>query len=633
MSRPQQPRYRAHGSFCLVFVIATLLQGEALGQDLALATAPLAEIVVVSSRIPLPLRRIGTSVSLIDAADIAARGNVSLTDVLRQFPAVAVSNSGGTGQTTNLRIRGEEGFRTLTLMDGLRLSDPSAPQVGPQFDHLISSGIHRVEILRGPQGLSHGADAGGVVDLSSRRGSAGLQGALDAQSGAFGTRSVAANAGGAAGTGDFFASATRLQTDGFNALTADDVFADRDGYANDTVHLRGGLDFGAHWRMEGVHRIVDATTRHDNCFSPTNNGHDCSTAFKQQSSRLALIWSGEQLSHTVSAQHTGTDRQGYASGSFSYGAQGELERWEYRGSATALPGFDLVFGADLETVLNNREGRDNRGAYLEYLSDFSDTLFFTAGLRHDANDDFGSNNSYRTSAAYLVDLAPATALKFKGSIGSGFRAPSPYEIQYNLGPWAFSPAAQVQLLQERSKGWEAGVEYVQGNALKVEAVYFDQNVEDAIEFDLFGWSGYLQERGSSQSQGVELSAEAGLGAHWRVIGNYTYNDTARPNGQQRLRRPRQLFNAGLSWQGFDQQSLALNAFVRASRNSLDGAEPAVALADFAVLDLSANLRINAALQVYARIENALDENYQEVLGYHSADRAAYLGFRLSYGTL
>jgi vitamin B12 transporter len=618
----------------LALALAALLPAVAPAlaqQQEAAHTKPLEEIVVISSRIPIPLRQIGTSVSVISAADIEERGNLNLTDVLRQLPAVGVSNSGGAGQSTSLRIRGEEGFRTLTIMDGLRLSDPSAPQVGPQLEHLLSSGISRIEILRGPQGLGYGADAGGVLNISTRNGSEGLQAGLDLQGGSFGTRQASATLAGANSTADFFVAASRFDSDGFNALAADTVFADKDGYNNDTLHLRGGLNLGEQWRLELVRRQIDGETRYDNCFSPTNGGNDCLAVFEQRSTRLALDYEGSSIRHSLSYNRNDTERDNYSSGAISFGAQGELERWEYIGSASGLPGFNLVWGADLETALNNGEGRDNTGLYLEYLSDFSESLYLTAGLRHDDNDDFGSNTSHRLSAAWLMDLQDDATLKFKASHGSGFRAPSPYEVQYNRGSWAYPPASLVQLQQESSKGWEAGVEYVQGYSVKLEAVWFRQQVEDAIIFDPVTWSGYLQDIGTSRSQGLELSAEIGLGEHWRLTGNYTWNDTERPDGQQRLRRPKQLLNAGLSWYGLAEQRLNLNAFLRASRDSIDELSGSTtALPDFAVLDLTANLRLNDTLQLYGRIENVLDEDYQEIIGYNAAERAAYVGFRLSY---
>ena len=59
--------------------------------------SPFTEIVVVASQVPQPLVRTGTSVSTLSADEIRAHGNFALSDVLRQLPAVAASNAGGTG--------------------------------------------------------------------------------------------------------------------------------------------------------------------------------------------------------------------------------------------------------------------------------------------------------------------------------------------------------------------------------------------------------------------------------------------------------------------------------------------------------------------------------------------------------
>ena len=592
-------------------------------------SSPLEEIFVTSSLIPQPLRQVCTSVSVLTRTEIEAHGNVSLVDILRQMPAIATTNAGGAGKATSLRIRGEEGFRTLVIFDGMRLSDPASTQIGPRLEHLMSDGIGRVEVLRGPQGLAYGADAGGVVNISSRSGEKGFFANVDVQAGELGTERLSGNVGGGNDKVDYFLSVSDFETDGYNTRQADSVLKDDDGYSNTTVHGRFGFALSENLRVNLVHREVDGDTEFDRCFSGTTV-HDCTSDYEFKGSRAELEYSSDNFSHSLSYSNMKTDRENFALGVSSFTANGEMKRWEYLGSATNLPGFDLVVGIDHEKSIINDLGRDNDGYFLEFLSDFSDNFFMTAGIRHDDNEDFGTYNSYRTGTAYLIDLDNTATLKFKASFGTGFRAPSPFEIAYNAGPFAFPPAALVSLSQEESEGYEFGVEYVLGHRLHLEAVYFDQEVEDAIFFDLAGFSGYLQDAGTSTSQGVEITANVQLTDSLRLTTNYTYNDTERPNGLQRRRRPEDLMNIGLAYTTFNDR-LNLNGYYRISRNATDEASgQQVDLDDFEVLDISASYRFTDAYSIYARIENVFDENYEEIIGFNSPDRAAYIGFKYNF---
>lgn len=582
------------------------------------------EIVITSSRIPTLRSQIGTSVSILDEFDLQAHGNLSLVNVLRQAPAIGSNSNGGTGKTTTLRVRGEEGFRTLTILDGMRIQDPSAPQIATSFEHILSSGVSRVEILRGPQGLAYGADAGGVINISTRNTDQGFFANADAQAGEFGTQQLGVNLGGGNDAVDYYLSATDFESDGYNTRTSDTVLQDDDGYENTTLHGRIGFALSDALRIDLTHRDMDAASEHDGCFAGTTV-HDCVNTNDLSASRIEISYEGTEFTHSFAYNNTDTKRTIYALGSPSFSTDGELERWEYIGSATAFAGFDLVWGADQEEALNQGTGRDNTGVFIEYLSDFSDRLFITAGLRHDDNDDFGSNTSHRLSGAYLFDLADGATFKLKSAFGSGFRAPSPYEISYNSGPFAYPPAAGTALLQEESEGWEIGVEYFSGG-LHLEAVYFDQDVENAIEFDLATFSGYIQDIGTSSSKGIELIAEIPLNNSFRLQGNYTYNDTERPDGTQRLRRPENLLNVGILYSGLDNR-LNINGFYRSQANSVDSGG---AIEDFNVLDLTASYQLSESLRLYGRIENLFDEDYQEVLGFNTAGRAAYLGINFQF---
>jgi len=54
------------------------------------------------------------------------------------------------------------------------------------------------------------------------------------------------------------------------------------------------------------------------------------------------------------------------------------------------------------------------------------------------------------------------------------------------------------------------------------------------------------------------------------------------------------------------------------------------LDDYDVVDLSASYSISQRFEVYGRIENATNEEYQEVAGYNTAGRTLYGGVRMHF---
>ncbi len=377
--------------------LSPFISQPALAQNATAESNELNEIIVTSSRIATPLRQIGTSVSVLNSDDLNARSNDSLLDILRTLPAVAVSNNGGQGQISTMRIRGEEGYRTLTLLDGMKLSDPSVTQVQPQLEHLLSSGIERVEILRGPQGLSYGADAGGVVNISTRRDSNELRTTVDVLSGAFGTRQVNGNVSAGNDRGGFFVSASQLETDGFNARKADTATADDDGYDNSSLHARIGVNASESLRLELVHRDVAGESAYDGCFHPTNFSqvHDCDADFEQQASRASATYEGASGTHSLAYARTATERDYFTLGAATYDFTGETKRWEYLGTATGFDSFKLVYGADLEE-------EDNQG-------DTRDQLVTTSNISVTSRTQFSSPPVSAATRAMISAITTATA--------------------------------------------------------------------------------------------------------------------------------------------------------------------------------------------------------------------------------
>ena len=597
-----------------------------------LADNMLEEIVVTSTGVEMPLRQVGTSISVIDQEEIERLGFISLYDVLRTQPGVSVTNTGGAGSATSLRIRGEEGYRTLVLLDGIDISDTSGPQVSPRFGQLLSSGVQRVEILRGPQGLMYGGDAGGVVNVTTIAPSDGFGGEVSAEGGRYGAQQLSGNVGGGNDTVDFNLSGADYSNDGFNARSTDTVVRDDDGYDNSTVNARIGYQATQALRFTLVGRDVDGNNRYDDCytvdtFEPTDR---CRDKYEQQAWRLAGDYRAGRFEHQLAYTGNDTDRTFYSDGQTSFRARGTLERIGYLGNFRYSDDLRLVYGAERQQESmddgSTDASRDQYGYYFEYQGGFSDRLFVTAGTRFDDNDDFGTHTSYRLSSAYLIPLAGGE-LKLKGTYGTGFRAPSLYEVAYNSGSFAYPPASETTLREEQSKGYDLGLSWGADSGLYLEAVYFDQKIEDEIYFDLANYSGYLQRDGTTDSNGVELSVAWPIVASLSLTANYTFNNTETAAGQSRPYRPEHLANLGLSWRTLA-DTLVLGAAWRLSQDAedVDGSQ----LDDYQLLELSASYQLLPSLQLFGRLENALDEDYQEVPTYNTSGAAGYAGVKYTF---
>lgn len=587
----------------------------------------LEEVTVTASQPEQPLLQVGASVSVITGETLRQLNSHGLAESLRNLPGVTVTRQGGAGALTTVRVRGEEGYRTRLMMDGIPLSDVSAPQAMPRFELMMGNQLDRVEVLRGPQGLIYGADAGGVVSVFSRQAERPFEADITMEGGELQTFLVDANLRGAHERLNYSLSATDYASSGFNARL-DDSSGEPDGAQNTTWHGTLQAQVTERHQLQTVLRQVDSFTEYDNCTDASGaRSDDCSSYNKVQAGRAAWRYAGSSQTHELAYVRSQLERQDFLADSFALlDQESEVNRWIYQGAHRFGAPLTFTWGLDhleesYRDFLDGGEGQSRQtGGYFEGLVSISERFHYNLGVRRDHHEAFGGHTNYRFSAAYLIPLG-GESLKLKGAWGTGFRAPSLLETNNQV---------EGQTLQEeRSEGVELGLAWLAA-AGTLEMVVFGTDLTNRIDYD-FDAGGYRQVEGTGRSQGIELSVHRDLGRYFTLSAQYTHNQTQMDKNasetEQRPLRPRDSYALGFV-SHLLRNRLHLGVHYRGAYRTVDA--EGEALNNYQVLDVNLSWQWRENLQYFLRAQNLADADYQEVRNYRAAPRTFYGGVKLSF---
>jgi vitamin B12 transporter len=130
---------------------------------------------------------------------------------------------------------------------------------------MVSSEIEKIEILRGPQGLMYGADAGGVVNIRTRSGSQDFKSQLSMEVGRYDSQAVDVYVSGGSERSDAFVSVSDTRTEGFDLNSATITNPENDGYENTTIHTKFGWNLSEQVRAQLVVRDTQSLNEYDKC--------------------------------------------------------------------------------------------------------------------------------------------------------------------------------------------------------------------------------------------------------------------------------------------------------------------------------------------------------------------------------
>ncbi|WP_198683150.1 TonB-dependent receptor plug domain-containing protein [Peristeroidobacter agariperforans] len=611
------------------------------------------DVIVTANRIAQETSRVGDSVTVITAKEQRRSQKTAVSDLIAMTPGVAVARNGGLGGTTTLRIRGAESHQTMVLIDGVKLNDPSSASGEFSFADLLTTDFAQVEVLRGPQSTLWGSQAiGGVVNIVTPVPEGPLSASVSAEGGTHETAMVRAHA--QAG-GDRFAwrvSGNYLTSDGISAYSRDLGGREADGYRNVGFNARGILHITDNVSAEIRSTWSDGRSEFDSFVGfGLADTPDYGTT-EELTTYVGVNFDAldGRFENRVGFAYTDTDRKDTDPSSpvpTTFDADGRNERWEYQGTLRITDRVSTIVGLESErselstaspqtwdpnpVPLTGEVQIDS--AYAQVNVTPIDALSLTAGVRYDDHETFGGHTTTRASAAWSV--TPATILR--ASYGEGFKAPTLYQLYSQFG--------NLNLDAEEAESWDAGIEqHLFDKRLVVSATYFDRDTTNMIDF-VSCWgettpsclarpNGYYDNFQQTTAQGVELSAVAHVTEQLSLTVNYTNMDaenTARgtPNfGHSLPRRPDEITNAQVNYEW--PAGLTTTVAVQHSSRSFDTISNTVVLDGYTLFDFRASYAVSDSLEVYGRIENAFDEEYETVKNYGTLGRTFYAGLRQSF---
>jgi outer membrane receptor protein involved in Fe transport len=643
--------------------------------DLHLQLTAVQQQVVVSASLTDSLAsEVGSSVSVITGQDINDRAVLNVLDVLSGIPGVEVSQTGRYGGVTGVYVRGGQSNYNLVMVDGMELNE-----FGGAFDFapLPADGVERVEVTRGPESALYGPNAvTSVINIVTLQGEGTPHFTFQAEGGSFTTRRFLVDGSGMTHGLNWGFDVSRMDSGGL---------VQNDNYRNQTAFLSLGYHRSPRRRVD-FHFMGNANdagapgpygSDPDDLFTGIDTySRDKQNLFGYEGSYTEQFTSRFQQVTTGSLSTSDYYFRSPYGDSYSNNLRGVLNTR----SEVAVSNKDFFvagFEYNREQVKDTYIADDNNVPFVlprTSLAFFAENrwsptrrLYLTTGVRVDdlrtqslpADDDAGrpllppstvAKVNPRVAAAYMLreshgGLMDATRLH--GSFGTGIRPPDGFNLAFTNNP---------HLKPETSISFDAGIEqrFFQGKAV-LDLTYFNNHFKDQIVTlggSLTNLSSFVSDNlGNSRAQGGEVSFQIHPIRSLQMSVEYTRDDTAVLSlngsslalaplqvGQPLIGQPRSSGAYNLTWR-HGNLMLNTNAYVRGS--VLD-VEPNYGL-DACAYDLPClfadksyfrvdggfSYRLPAGVEIYGRLDNMLDEKYEEVLGYPSLPFNFLAGIRIS----
>ena len=592
----------------------------------------LSETVITANRTAEDRKDSTAAVTVFTRADIDRLQPTNVADLLSRVPGVQIVQNGGRGSTTSVSIRGTKTAQTLVLIDGVRVGSASAG--GASLQHLNIEQIERVEVLRGARSAIYGSDAiGGVIQVFTRRGAGeGLQGRVRMAAGNKGVFERSVGISGGDQKTRFNLSASLDEMTGFDRTNKSyDSDADHDAYRNKAISF--SLSHAFNEQLSAGVNVLDqrGKVEYDNPFGRMDEAYNKFPA--QQYDKYAVSSTALFAELQATEQWTSRLELGHSEdkgSSYDKLFAGRDDFNTYRDSAswlntvavneqhTLLTGVDYHKDKLRSSNAYNEDSRWNKAVFIQHS--YKGDLFGTElGLRHDKNQQFGSENTWNAA----ISVPAGQANEFVVSYAEGFRTPTFNNLYWTLDSTGFQ--GNPDLKPEKSKIYELQWRSRFTDLVTLETSIYRTDLRDAFTYVYNSASGTGQNENVDRVRinGFETSLQHEVfGAQGAL--NLSFVDARdRKTGHQLPRIAKRTLSYDL-----DKQLgvFGVGGTWRVASKSFNDDKNNQKIAGFGTMDLRGSWQATQDLGVDLRLANIFDKAYTRALYTYAQDKNTY-GYR------
>lgn len=613
---------------------------NAVAQKDTASGKPLDEVIVTANKIEQKQSTTGKVITVINKEQLEKSSAKTVAQLLGEQVGIVINGSyNNAGSVQTVFMRGGNAGRTLILMDGIPMNDPSTITTDYDLNLFSINDVERIEICKGAQSTLYGSDAiAGVINIITIK--KDIQQPINVKATvAFGNKNTSRNnvqLYGKVKKLTYTARFAQLKTDGFSSAydsTATKNF-DNDAYKGNVANIAfqykatSKLSFKTYLQHSSYKADIDAGVFVDKRNYFINN--------KVLNTGVGFTYTNTTWNVVGNYQYSNTRRHyddGFSVGAASFSTNdynGFGNYYELYASNKINKHFTILVGNDFRYA--NMDGRyfsssfgaspykdtsmNQYSAYASILyAALNDKLHVELGGRLNKHSHYGENNTYTFNPSYNLN----EQWKFFASVASGFKSPSIYQLYDTY-------SGNGNLAAEKSVNYEGGIQLAV-KKVTARVVYFNRKIDNGIDYNYitskyFNYikqhaSGFEVEATYKPIDELTISANfASLQADEATQNRITNKDTVTYN--YLLRRPKATINTSIAWQATKQLYVSVNTKYISSRFDVGGFKKAdVALDAYFLLNAYAEYILSTHVKFFADAQNITNKKFFDIRGYNA----------------